>query len=230
MSTVECLEKCRIAVVRVVFFLTLVLGVGKHKKYLEEKSKSLNESKDNWELFSKLNLYWNPLSYSLLQGLLKNLTKKNKEFEEINKEIVEYDKDMKRFRETTTLVLFCQVAPDMLALDEADNPPPKYRTMVTEHQWPETVTLSDVEEFRKKFLHQFELPECAMMVNRIRRKCFEITWFAVLPPIVIQSLRESPPVAFFKNFQVVSVEIDGEDIYSAPSHVPPVSLFLQVTH
>ena len=148
----------------------------------------------------------------------------------MKKEIVEYDKDMKKFRETTTLVLFCQVDPDLLDLDEADTPPPGFSTMVTEHQWPETVTLSDVEEFRKKFLHQFELPECAMMVNRIRRKCFEITWFAVLPPIVIQSLRESPPVALFKNFQVVSVEIDGELIYSTPSHVPPVSLFLRLTY
>jgi hypothetical protein len=211
-STVECLEICRIAVVRVVFFLTSVLGVGKHKKYLEENIKNLKKSKDNWDLFSKLNFYWNPLSYSLLQGLLKNLTSKNKEFEEINKEIVEYDKDMKKFRETTTLVLFCQVAPDLLALGKAD-PPPGFSTIVTEHQWPDTVTLSDVEEFRKKFLHNSELPECAMIVNEITRKCFEITWFAVLPPIVIQSLRESPPVTLFEDFKVVSLDIDGEHIY-----------------
>ena len=167
MSTVECLEKYRISVVRVVFFLTSVLGVGEHQKYLVENSKSLTESKDNWELFSKLNLYWNPSSYSLLQGLLKNLTVRNLQFLEMRTEIVEYDKDMKRFRETTPLVLFCRVAPDLLALDEADTPPPGFSTMVTEHQWPETVTLSDVEEFRRRYLYDYNLAQYALMVGKV---------------------------------------------------------------
>ena len=229
-STVECLEKCRIAVAKVVFLLTSILAVGEHKKFLEEKTESLTESKDHWILFGKLNLYWNPFSYSLFQGLLDNLTVRNKEFKEIEGQMKVYEEDMGKFRESTALVLFCHVAPDMLGLPEAD-PPSGFQKMVIEHQWPETVTLKDIEEFRKRFSRTYGLPQCAMMVNKIQRKCFEVTWFAVLPPEVVLALKKMEGTTeVFRDFKVISIEIDGECVYKLPPQLsPPVSLLSKNT-
>ena len=160
-STIECLENCRITVVTVVFLLTSARG----------ECKALRKSEDHWELFTELNLYCNYLSFGLLHGLIEELFDRNKAFGEIKEEMEKYSQDMQKFRARTTLKLFCQVDYSMLGINpllQPCGPPPGFRKMVTEHQWPATVTLKDVEEFRKRFLLTFGLPECAMVVHRIR--------------------------------------------------------------
>lgn len=198
---------------KVVYLLTTVLSISEHSKYLEEKQKVLRKSEDHLELFGHLNLYWNYLSFDLFDGLIDELSQENSGFNWIKEEMEKYKKEMQKFKESTTLVLFCEVQQPT----EAD-PPPGFRKLVTEHQWPETVTLKDVEDFRKRFLHTLGLPECAMMVYRIRKKCFEITWFGVIPESVGQLLRESDgTVEVLKDFKVISVEIDGECVYQSPA-------------
>ena len=54
----------------VVYLLTSVLAVGEHKEYLKENHKFLRNSQDHWELFGELNLYWNYLSFGLLDDEL----------------------------------------------------------------------------------------------------------------------------------------------------------------
>ena len=151
--------------VTVVFLLTSALG--ECKGFLETKRKDLRKSEDHWELFEGLNLYWNYLSFGLLHGLIDDLFERNKAFGEIKKEMEKYSQGIQQFRARTKLVLFCEVHYSMLAINPLLQPP-GFRKMVTEHQWPETVTLKDVEEFRKRFLHTFGLQECAIMVHRIR--------------------------------------------------------------
>ena len=56
-STIKCLEKCRIAVITVVYLLTSILSVDEHKKFLEEKHKVLRKCEDHLELFGELNLH-----------------------------------------------------------------------------------------------------------------------------------------------------------------------------
>ena len=216
--TINCLEKCRIAVTTVVYLLTSILGVGEHKKFLEDKHKVLRKSEDHLELFGELNLYWNYLSFDLLDELIDELIEKNSEFKEIKKEMEEHKEEMKRFRKSTTLVLFCQaINPHVGAVL-----PPGFQKMVTEHQWPETVTLKDVEEFRKSFLLELQLPKCALMVYKIRRKCFEVTWFVALPAQLLVESGEM--IKVFIEFKVVSVKIDGECVYQAQTQpLQPVS-------
>ena len=207
----------------VVYLLTSILGVGEHKKFLEDKHKVLRKSEDHLELFGQLNFYWNYLSFDLLDELIDELIEKNSEFKETKKEMEKYKEEMKRFRESTTLVLFCRVERNMLTITHVEAvPPPGFQKMVTEHQWPETVTLKDVEEFRKSFLHRFQLPECALMVYKIQRKCFEVTWFGTLPAQLLVESREM--IKVFIEFKVVSVEIGGECVYQAPTQpLQPVS-------
>ena len=96
--TIECLEKCKIAVFTVVFMLTEIRAVDQHKVFLEEKHKTLRKSEDHWELFGYLNLYWNYLSYDLLDQLIEELTDQNKTFATIAGEIEVYKKDLRAFR------------------------------------------------------------------------------------------------------------------------------------
>jgi hypothetical protein len=225
-STIKCLEKFRITVVSVVYMLTSVLFVFEHKDFLGKKHKALCQCEDHWELFGELNLYWNYLSYSLMDGLVGQLVHRNSAFITIQEQMTVYKEDMLEFRRRTTLVLFCKVSPTILRISEADPSgisEVDLQKMVTEHQWPQTVTLEDVEQFRKGFLQTFSLPECAVMVHRIRTGSFEVTWFVFLPPTIIQLLKESRGrIWVFKDFKVSSAVIDGELVYQ-PSHHKPAT-------
>ena len=158
-STTKCLEKCQIAVMTVVYFLTSILSVDEHKKYLEEKHKVLRRCEDHLELFGELHSHWNYLSPDLLDQLIEELILKDGAFESVGGEMAEYKREIHEFRKRTTLKLFCLVDPYT-----EENPPPDFKKMVTEHKWPSTITLEDVEEFRKKFIKSFNLIECATMV------------------------------------------------------------------
>ena len=114
-STIQCLERCRVTIVTVVYLLTSVLAVGEHKEYLRENRKVLRNSQDHWELFGELNLYWNYLSFGLLDGLLDELIEENADFIRIKEIMDKYKEDMQMFKELTTLALFCQVQTDMLS-------------------------------------------------------------------------------------------------------------------
>ena len=210
--------------VTVVFLLTSALG--ECKGFLKEECKALRKSEDHWELFTELNLYWNYLSFGLLHGLIDDLFERNEVFEKTKEEMEKYTQDIQKFRARTKLVVFCEVDYSMLAINpplQPCGPPPGFKNMVTEHQWPATVTLKDVEEFRKEFLLTFGLPECAIMVNRIRRGSFTITWFAVLPNTAVLTLKKTKGV--FRDFKVTLVKIDGEIVYQPSSQLPsPVSL------
>jgi hypothetical protein len=225
-STIHCLERCRIKVMAVVYMLTSVLSVFEHKKYLKENHKALRQCEDHWELFGELNLHWNYLSYGLMDGLVDELACRNNAFITIQEQMTVYKEDMLEFRRRTTLVLFCKVSPTILRISEADPSgisEVDLQKMVTEHQWPQTVTLEDVEQFRKGFLRTFSLTECAVMVHRIRTGSFEVTWFVFLPPTIIQLLKESRGrIWVFKDFKVSSAVIDGELVYQ-PSHHKPAT-------
>ena len=219
-STIQCLEQCCMTVMTVVFLLTSALG--ECKGTLEKKLEDLSKSQDHLELFTQLNFYWNYLSFGLLHGLIDELFAKRNEFTEVQKEMEEYKQDMQKFKKNTKLVLFCQVDYSMLAINQPCDLPPGFSKMVTEHKWPQTVTLQDVEEFRKRFLLTLRLPECAMVVNRIQEGCFKITWFAVLPPSLVQ--QQENIIQVFVDYKVILVEINGECVYQQlPQLPPPVS-------
>ena len=113
-STIDCLEKLKITVIRVVFILTSIVTFDMHKAYLEEKCKDLEKCKSHLKLFIMLNFYWNYLAYDLFHQLIKELTWKDKSFESIAGEMAAYKKDLKMFRKRTTLKLFCLAVPYLM--------------------------------------------------------------------------------------------------------------------
>ena len=210
-SMIVCLEKCQVAAMTVVTVLSSIFGFDVRKAVLDKHHKDLGKVERKSELFGYLNLYWNYLEYKPFSVLIRKLALKQSAFAGVRNEMAEYVEDVEKFREGTPLALFCQAVPYM-----ERQPPPGLKTLVTEHQWPETATLGDVEGFKESFMDVFGLPECAMMMDGIRRGSFEVTWFVLLPATVIQRLKGSKgKIRLFRDFKVTSVKINGEYIYSA---------------
>ena len=217
-SMIQCLDKCQIAVMTVVTFLSSVLGFDVRGKISENYHKNLSECKNNLELFGYLNLYWNYLSFKSLSLLLKMRALKNDAFASVRKEMRAYLEEIKVFGQNTTLVAYCSAVP----YTEHD-PPPGFQKMVTEHDWPETVTLGEVEDFQNGFLDTFSLPEPAMMLDGIRRGSFSITWFALLPPTIVQHLKRGKgKIKVLNDFKVISVKVAGLLVYEAADYVSDI--------
>ena len=212
-STIQCLETCHIAVMTVVYMLTSILAVDEHKVFLEEKHRVLYECNHHLQLFGLLNLYWNYLAYDLLDQLIEELTLKNEAFEDIAGQMATYKNDLQLFRENTPLDLFCQAVPAM-----EDDPPPGFRKVVVKFNWPNTVTLEDVERFRIRYAQMYDLKKCAMMLNVVRRGSFKVTWF--VPLTIVKILRKEMSPSVFVQFNVSTVVVAGHSVYRKPVPQP----------
>lgn len=177
----------KISVLAVVYMLTAIRAVNPHKLFLDGKHKTLRESDDHWELFGYLNLYWNYLSYDLLDQLIDELTEKNT-----------------AFRKATTLELFCQAEPSTLD----DDPPPGFKKMAVKLDWSDAATLEDVEVFRTMYADHYGFQKCAMVLNSIGKGCFTVNWFVQVS--VIETLTNKISFDIFKELHVT---ILGKYVY-----------------
>ena len=201
-KTIQGLERCWIAVSTVFYMLTNILTMPEHQQFLEENQKSLSESSNPWELFWKLNFYWNYLSCDLLEHLIEELALKHDEcFQTVAGEMAVYKKDLEQFRKHTTLELFCKADP------RTPNKyhPPGFREMVVNFDWPPIKTLEDVEKFRRRYAGRYNLHTCAMMLSTIRPGSFTITWF--IPASAVEMLRNKRALDIFTEFSVTRLEI-----------------------
>ena len=96
--------------------------------------------------------------------MITELAKEHSLFETVAIEMVQYKENIQRFRKSTPLVMFCMADP--VPLDE--DPPRVFRRMVVQFDWPETVTLEDVENFRRRYAKSYDLKTTARMLNNIR--------------------------------------------------------------
>ena len=194
-----------------------------HKRYLEENREKLSKQENQLSLFTELNFYWSPFSYSMLQGLLENLVMMSRNFKNIRVEMGKYDKDVETFAANTPLDEFChcEAAREMMS-DTV--PPPDFHLMVIEHEWPETVTLKNVEEFRKHFFCKIALSECAMLVSVHIEKYVKVIWSSGVQVSDFQRLRKKESTAkSLKYYNVHSMEISGMPVYHSTRRVliPP---------
>ena len=155
-ATKECLERKKISVEQVIEALTSMPenDLQEHKQFLKENLSDLSESSDIAELFGKLSLlYWDYLSYQLLEYLIKEFGL------EVKGEMEVYKLDLQRFRQKTPLALFCQNS-----RRRRRKPSEEFQEMVAEFDWPHEVTLEVVEQFRQEYAPHYHLRDCAMML------------------------------------------------------------------
>ena len=211
--TIDCLEKCKFAVMTVLFILTSIPAVKEHEDFLLPKHKALSQSESHMEMFSLLNFYWNYLSYHLLEQLIEALNLEEPAFDPITAEMAVYKSDIHEFMKQTTLQVYCQVEPPTLN----DDPPPGFRKMVVKFDWPLTATLEDVEKFRQQYARCYDLQTCAMMLSSIGTGSFTATWF--LPTSVVKMLMDDKALTVFKEFSVTEVVLHtSTEICVYPTH------------
>ena len=212
-TTIRYLVKLQFSVVMVVYTLTSISAdsMDEHKVFLEEKHKTLYKCEHHRELFGCLNFYWNYLAYDLLDELVQALSQKELSFVAVTRKMEVYKEDLQQFRIRTPLKLFCQAQ-----RKTEDDPPPGFREMVVRHNWPDTVTLEDVERFRQKYMCAFNLRKCAMMCNGIVPGSFTVTWF--IPLSVIPILKKKRSLEVIRMFDISRLEIDRHCVYQTPVH------------
>ena len=160
-SVKQCLMKLRVSVKRVVDVLTSLQphedNYHHNKMFLKSHVRVLYQAADIPELFGTMNFHWNYLNPSLLDHLVHRLA-----LEEPKQQMEVYKSDLQQFRMKTPLTLFCQTLKRKKV-----KPPPEFREMVAEFDWPENVTLEDVEQFRQEYASHYNLQQCAMMTNKV---------------------------------------------------------------
>ena len=202
-DTRKCLEKQGVLVDQVAYSLTSLLpdDEEQHKIFTESHVHDLFKAANVAEQFGTMNSHWNYLDPSLLDHLVRDFN-----LEEVKGEMETYKSDLGQFRKMTPLTLFCR------AQRKSDiDPPPKFRKVVAEFDWPENVTLEVAEQFRQEYADHYSLHQCAMMVAQVRPGSFIVTWF--VPESVVEKLKGKVPRAILKKYSVTKLEIAGTCVY-----------------
>ena len=167
-STWECLESHNVSMKAVMKCVADLPAddLPEHKVFMESALHVLFQAEDHIELFGSMNFYWNYLSYHLLVYLANEFS-----LEEVNAQVEEYKKDLQLFMQETPANVFSQTQTKKF------EPPPGFRKLVVQHEWPENVTLMAVEEFRQQFARQYNLHNCALIFATIQKGSFTVVWF-----------------------------------------------------
>ena len=213
-STIQYLERFEVSVLALILLLTSIEAIDDHEAFLKDNFQSMYEFKNHWEVFGYLNFYWNYLACDLFYQLLEVLVLKDDRFSDLLKEMEKYIIDLEHFRKSTTLELFCQAERHRVT-----DPPPDFRKMVTKHDWPDTVTLEDVEIFRRSLQQTYNLKKCAVMVKSVKTGSFTVTWLVHVS--VVEMLRKKRALAVFKEFSVTRLEIHTSTQICVYQTTPP---------
>ena len=200
----ECLEKQKVLVSKVADALTSLSPDcdEQHKKlFTGSHVTDLYRAANISVLFGIMNPHWNYLDPSLLEHLVKKFR-----LDVMKRQIKGYKLDLQQFRKNTPLNLFC-----LTQRRKRRRPQEDFKKLVVEFDWPENVTLEDVEQFRQEYTSEYSLHECAMMIAQIRSGSYIITWF--IPESVIEKLKTKVPREILKKYCVTKLEIAGACVY-----------------
>ena len=166
-----------------------------------------------------------PIFNSVLYQLIEVLYDGYKEFKSVHEEMAVYKNDIEPFRRSTSLKLFCAVQPK---LSLKDGLPSGFKELVVEFNWPESVTLEDVETFRQRYAWGYTFDKCAMIINSIRHGSYKVTWF--VPISIIDTLTQRK-IDLLVEFNVTKLTLDGNCIYESQQiHSLGTPRFLDHTH
>ncbi|CAI8045209.1 hypothetical protein GBAR_LOCUS25025, partial [Geodia barretti] len=214
----ECrssLEKRNVPVKKVVDALTNLPAddVEEHRQILQGQLSVFYQATDHAELIGQLSFNMNYLSYHLLEYVMKEF-----DMDHVKPKMETYKSDLQQFRKRTPLTLFCRaLKKKKIKLS------PEFQELVAEFDWPESVTLEVVEQFRQEYASHYNLRECAMMIAHIRPGSFIITWF--IPESVVEKLKKNVPKAILKRYLVIKLVIAGSCVHRLrkPQETLPVT-------
>ena len=199
----ECLERQRVIVSQVADALTSLSPDDdeRHRIFTESHITVLYRAANISEQFGTMNFHWNYLDPSLLEHLVKEF-----HLEQVKNRMEAYKSALQQFRKKTPLNIFC-----LTQRRKRRRPQEDFEKMVVEFDWPENVTLEDVEQFRQEYASEYSLHECAMMIAQIHPGSYIITWF--IPESVVEKLKAKLPREILKKYCVTKLEIAGACVY-----------------
>ena len=143
-----------------------------HMEFLD----TLNTAADILDLFIALNKYWDHFNYHLLEHLITatgiEVYIDREKCVHLQEAMEQYIKEMDVFRRQTTLGVYCKVF-----VKQKKEVPKNFRELVTKHDWSETNTLQDVEDFRQKVAQEYQLHKCLVFFKSILFCSVEIIWW-----------------------------------------------------
>ena len=186
-----------------------------HEQFFNENTDRLFKYNSIYELFGKLNSYWNYLSYDLLAHLIKEFS-----VEKVKEEMEKYKIDLQQFLDETPIKVFCEAQEKKRRVE----PPTGFEKLVTKFTWPDNTMLSKVEEFRQEYVCSYNLYKCALLINQINIGCFLVVWF--IPGSVVDRLSSEVDEKLLSRFAVSSLEIGGRSIYLKQKPEKVIYLFI----
>jgi hypothetical protein len=218
----ECLERHKIIVKKVVYVLTSLSPDHdeNHAQFLEGRVKELFAAADYLELFGHMNFHWNYLDPSLLDHIVCKL-----DLEDVKAQMEGYKSNLHEFRMKTLLSLFCRAQKRKRIKFSPD-----FVDIAAEFTWPreQEITLEDVEQFRQEYASHYRLHEFAMMLFEVRPGSFLILW--MVPKSITNILRHNVPIQILTKYFITKLTIAGACIYhcspeeeEVQDHDPPDS-------
>jgi hypothetical protein len=209
----QCLEMRRIPVERVADALTTLSADHEEQQrlFLESHVSALFRAGTHCEQFGTMNFHWNYLNTPVMENLAQKF-----DLEEVKVEMETYKSELRQFRRAAPLALFAQAH-----MRRHVDPPPHFRRFVIEFDWPENVTLQNVEEFRQIYASHYNLHECAMMLAHVRPGSFIITWF--IPESVVKKLLTKVPRVILKENSATKLDISGTCVYQLRKEKVPLA-------
>ena len=129
-------------------------------------------------LIGQLDYNMDFLSYDLLDFLVCEF-----ELKEVNVKMEVYKSDLQEFRKNTPLPLFC-FKPKKIKLS------PEFEEVVMRFDMMKSMTLEDIQQFRKEYTCHHRVHEFALMLASITLDSFTVTWF--VPESIVKILGEVP--------------------------------------
>ena len=199
----ESLDKHKVAVTDVADALTSLSPDDDecHKLFLKENVEKLYGASSNTVLFGTMNFHWNYLDPSLLEYLIQVFR-----LNEVKENMKSYKSDLKQFRMTTPLRLFCETQrKKKMKLS------PEFKEMIAEFDLPNDATLEVVEQFRQEYASHYNVHKFAMMVADVRSGSFIITWF--IPQSVAEKLKGEVPIQILRKYSITALTVAGVCVY-----------------
>ena len=209
--TVQGLGKWHITVMAVLSILSALHSVRDQQVFSGENQAALYECQHHQELFGALNFYCSYLMCDLFVHIVRELTTKHTSwFKDLLERVAQYESDLTEFKKNVTLKSFSGVKLNMVESD----PPPGFRKVVVQFEWPETATIECIETFKQCYAQHYGLHTCVILVNWIGTNSFVL----FIPTAVVKLVKKNRALNVYKEFSITRVDCDGSCVLQAPLH------------
>ena len=159
LATISHFKKLNIRIKYLVNVLTQSHGA--HKSFPTQNLGQLCKVQSYDELFLLLNKCWNFLTHDLLDKLILQLSYRFYSFYCIKTQLQAYKMEVRLFKKSTSLKVFC----DGHTNDRSF--PLRIAKKVRAYNWPNRVTLENVEVFHQRYSLAHSLERCARVVFQV---------------------------------------------------------------